>query len=87
MYISCTVPIFTGNKWLQQQIPACRPVFTAKHVFFVFVGTGVIFVALGILFVVVTLRVCTRAVTVYRISPTVHVWCVSGKCIKGALNY
>lgn len=45
-----------SNKWLQQQIPACRPVFTAKHVFVLFLAVGIVFLILGIVFVTVTVR-------------------------------
>ncbi|XP_065903238.1 cell cycle control protein 50A-like [Dysidea avara] len=45
-----------GNKWLQQKIPACRPVWMVKHVFVVFVTVGIIFIALGIGFLVTTAR-------------------------------
>ena len=51
------VLLCTGNKWLQQKIPACRPVWMAKHVFLLFTITGVIFIALGIGFLVTTARV------------------------------
>lgn len=51
--------VCVGNKWVQQQIPACRPVFTAKHVFVLFLSVGIIFLILGIVFVTTTVRVCT----------------------------
>lgn len=63
MCMSCTVIqvccICVGNKWLQQQIPACRPVFTAKHVFVLFLAVGIVFLVLGIVFVTVTVGVCS----------------------------
>ncbi|CAI8017185.1 Cell cycle control protein 50A [Geodia barretti] len=43
-----------ANKWLQQQIPACRPVFTAKYVFGLFIIVGILFLILGIVFVAAT---------------------------------
>ena len=46
-------------KWLQQQIPACRPVFTSCHAAIGFFIIGVIFLALGIAFLVVAMRVCS----------------------------
>lgn len=45
--------ISVGAKWRQQQIPACRPVFTAKHVFVAFGTIGLVFLALGIAFTVI----------------------------------
>ena len=59
MYQMWFVSVCVGNKWLQQQIPACRPVFTAKHVFVLFLSVGIIFLILGIVFVVVAVRVCS----------------------------
>ena len=47
----------TGNKWLQQKIPACRPVWMAKHVLVLFFIVGIVFIALGIGFLVTTVRV------------------------------
>ena len=47
----------SGNKWLQQQIPACRPVFSATHVSIGFVIIGLIFLAMGIAFTVISVRV------------------------------
>ena len=51
------VVCISANKWLQQQIPACRPVFTAKYVFVLFIAIGALFLALGITFVAVTVGV------------------------------
>ena len=53
--------VFIGNKWLQQQIPACRPVFTATHVSIGFTVIGIIFLAMGIAFTVVTAGVSSCA--------------------------
>ena len=53
--------VFIGNKWLQQQIPACRPVFTATHVSIGFIIIGIIFLAMGIAFTVVTAGVSSCA--------------------------
>ena len=58
--LSClclTYVYLPANKWLQQQIPACRPVFTAKYVFGLFIIVGILFLILGIVFVAATVGV------------------------------
>ena len=57
-----------GNKWLQQQIPACRPVFSANHVGIAFIIIGVVFIAMGIAFTVVSIRVSPSCPSCFTIS-------------------
>ena len=59
VFTFCLIIACKGNKWLQQKIPACRPVWMAKHVFLLFIIVGVVFIALGIGFLVTTARVST----------------------------
>lgn len=47
------VYVHVDQRWRQQQIPACRPVFSATHVFFWFSVIGLVFIALGIAFTVI----------------------------------
>ena len=49
-YDSMIVPPL-GHKWLQQQMPACRPVFTAISTFVGFLILGVAFLILGAVFI------------------------------------
>ena len=39
--------IFLAGKWFQQQMPACRPVFTAVSTFVGFVIIGIAFLIIG----------------------------------------
>ena len=55
--VFCYCLLLSGNKWLQQQIPACRPVFSATHVAIAFIIIGIVFLAMGIAFTVVSMRV------------------------------
>lgn len=60
------------NKWLQQQIPACRPVFTALHAFLGFLIIGIAFIIIGAVFTAFAERVRT-SVCVCRISVCMYV--------------
>jgi hypothetical protein len=50
------------NRWIQQKMPACRPIWHPVHVVILFIVTGFLFVVLGIAFIFTSLN--TREVSI-----------------------
>ena len=55
--LKCVIIFSLEYAWAQQRLPACRPVYSGKSIFFLFSIIGLLFVALGAVFLSLNLQV------------------------------